>query len=369
MGDDRKVVAMTDNESGGTGESSDTGSDKARSGQMGGNVSHALRTETGPRTATGHTPPGNSGTSSAARGAGASEVHDSDDAGGDDAGAAHSAGVTQDAEGAPTVLMQTRAMCATHPGRPMVLRDVDLRLHQGVRVAILGANGSGKTTLLRCLSGSLEPVSGEVLREGKRLEHNKKALREHRRVVQHVLQDPDDQLFSADVFQDVSFGPMNMGLDEDEVRERVTEALTLLGADHLAERATHQLSYGERKRVAVAGAMAMRPKLLMLDEPTAGLDPDGVSRMMAALGRLHQTGTTVAMATHDVDLALAWADEALVVVDHSVVQGPIDEMLADSDIVERAHLHLPWALDLAQRMGVSSLPRTMDEVVAALEAR
>ncbi|KAG9059566.1 energy-coupling factor ABC transporter ATP-binding protein [Cutibacterium granulosum] len=265
--------------------------------------------------------------------------------------------------------MQTRAMCATHPGRPMVLRDVDLRLHQGVRVAILGANGSGKTTLLRCLSGSLEPVSGEVLREGKRLEHNKKALREHRRVVQHVLQDPDDQLFSADVFQDVSFGPMNMGLDEDEVRERVTGALTLLGADHLAERATHQLSYGERKRVAVAGAMAMRPKLLMLDEPTAGLDPDGVSRMMAALGRLHQTGTTVAMATHDVDLALAWADEALVVVDHSVVQGPIDEMLADSDIVERAHLHLPWALDLAQRMGVSSLPRTMDEVVAALEAR
>ncbi|MEA5652900.1 MAG: cobalt ABC transporter ATP-binding protein, partial [Cutibacterium granulosum] len=96
---------------------------------------------------------------------------------------------------------------------------------------------------------------------------------------------------------------------------------------------------------------------------------DGVSRMMAALGRLHQTGTTVAMATHDVDLALAWADEALVVVDHSVVHGPIDEMLADSDIVERAHLHLPWALDLAQRMELGSLPRTMDEVVAALEAR
>ena len=363
MGDDRKVVAMTDNESRGTGESSDTGSDKARSGQMGGNVSHALRTETGPRTATGHTPPGNSGTSSAAHDTGVNEDHNPDNA-----GAAPSADA-QDSEGTPTVLMQTRAMCATHPGRPMVLRDVDLRLHQGVRVAILGANGSGKTTLLRCLSGSLEPVSGEVLREGKRLEHNKKALREHRRVVQHVLQDPDDQLFSADVFQDVSFGPMNMGLDEDEVRERVTGALTLLGADHLAERATHQLSYGERKRVAVAGAMAMRPKLLMLDEPTAGLDPDGVSRMMAALGRLHQTGTTVAMATHDVDLALAWADEALVVVDHSVVQGPIDEMLADSDIVERAHLHLPWALDLAQRMGVSSLPRTMDEVVAALEAR
>ncbi|WP_411913979.1 energy-coupling factor ABC transporter ATP-binding protein [Acidipropionibacterium timonense] len=265
-----------------------------------------------------------------------------------------------------TTLLATRSLCATHPGRPLVLSEVDVDLRQGVRVAILGANGSGKTTLLRCLSGSLEPVSGQVMREETVLRYGRADLREHRRDVQLVLQDPDDQLFSADVFQDVSFGPMNMGLPVDEVRDRVGEALALLGAGHLAERPTHQLSYGERKRVAVAGAVAMRPRLLLLDEPTAGLDPVGVSQMLAALDRLREAGTTVAMATHDVDLALAWAQEALIVVDHTVVQGPIDTLLADADLVERAHLHLPWPLELARRLGLAVRPRTMDEVVEAL---
>ncbi len=266
-------------------------------------------------------------------------------------------------------LLTTESLCATHPGRPMVLSEVSLDMRRGVRVAILGANGSGKTTLLRCLSGSLEPVSGTVRRSGTVLKYSRKALREHRRSVQLVLQDPDDQLFSADVTQDVSFGPMNMGLEVDEVRSRVARALELLGADHLAERATHQLSYGERKRVAVAGAVAMMPDLLLLDEPTAGLDPAGVVQMMAALDRLRDAGTTVVMATHDVDHALAWADEALVVVDHHVVQGPIDELLSDESLISRAHLELPWPLALANRLGLPGRPRNLEEVVGMLGER
>ncbi len=266
-------------------------------------------------------------------------------------------------------LLSTEALCATHPGRPMVLSEVSLDMRRGVRVAILGANGSGKTTLLRCLSGSLEPVSGTVRRGGTVLKYSRKALREHRRSVQLVLQDPDDQLFSADVTQDVSFGPMNMGLEVDEVRSRVARALELLGADHLAERATHQLSYGERKRVAVAGAVAMMPDLLLLDEPTAGLDPAGVVQMMAALDRLRDAGTTVVMATHDVDHALAWADEALVVVDHHVVQGPVDELLSDESLISRAHLELPWPLALANRLGLPGHPRNLEEVVGMLGER
>lgn len=267
------------------------------------------------------------------------------------------------------VLLSTHELCATHPGRPMVLDDVSVRMRRGVRVAILGANGSGKTTLLRCLSGSLEPVSGQVRRGDVVLGYGRRALREHRRRVQLVLQDPDDQLFSADVTQDVSFGPMNMGLPVEEVRSRVDRALRLLGADHLAERATHQLSYGERKRVAVAGAVAMTPDLLMLDEPTAGLDPAGVVQMMAALDRLREAGTTVVMATHDVDHALEWADEALVVVDHHVVQGPIDELLADADLIAHAHLELPWPLALARRLGLEGRPRNLDEVVELIGER
>ena len=263
-------------------------------------------------------------------------------------------------------LLSTEELCATHPGRPMVLDRVSVAVRRGVPVALLGANGSGKTTLQRCLAGSLVPASGRVLRGRTVLRDDRAGLREHRRAVQMVLQDPDDQLFSADVTQDVSFGPMNLGLPVDEVRQRVGEALTLLGAEHLAERATHQLSYGERKRVAVAGAVAMRPDLLLLDEPTAGLDPAGVRQMLAALGRLGAHGTTVLMATHDVNVALAWATEAIVVVDHQVVQGPIAELLADSDLITRAHLEIPWPLALAARLGLPDLPRDLDQVVALL---
>ncbi|AOH45249.1 ATP-binding cassette domain-containing protein [Propionibacterium sp. NM47_B9-13] len=267
------------------------------------------------------------------------------------------------------VLLSTEQLYATHPGRPMVLTDVNVSFRAGVRVAILGANGSGKTTFMRCLSGSLKPVKGHVKRGNTVLSYGRAQLREHRRAVQLVLQDPDDQLFSADVSQDVSFGPMNMGLNVGEVRDRVSEALELLGASHLAERATYQLSYGERKRIAVAGAVAMRPDLLLLDEPTAGLDPVGVTQMLEALDRLRDHGTTVAMATHDVDLALAWADEALIVVDGGVRQGPIDELLANASVVEKAHLHLPWSLELARRLGMDERPRTMSGVVAMLSRR
>ena len=113
----------------------------------------------------------------------------------------------------------------------------------------------------------------------------------------------------------------------------------------------------------------MRPDLLLLDEPTAGLDPVGVTKMLEALDRLRDHGTTVAMATHDVDLALAWADEALIVVDGGVRQGPIDELLANVTMVERAHLHLPWPLELVRRLGIDERPRTMSEVVAILSHR
>ncbi|WP_316670231.1 ATP-binding cassette domain-containing protein [uncultured Propionibacterium sp.] len=265
-----------------------------------------------------------------------------------------------------TVLLQADRIVAGHPGRPRVLDGIGLRIEQGTRLALLGANGSGKTTLMSVLAGSLRPESGRVLRSGEPLEWSRKGLREHRRHVQMVLQDPDAQLFSADVAQDVSFGPMNLGLPVGQVRERVAESLRLLGADHLAERATHHLSYGERKRVATAGAVAMRPDLLLLDEPTAGLDPAGVRRMREALDRLAAAGTTILMATHDVALALDWADEAAVVCDAHVRQGPADELLADAGLVERAHLETPWPLALAAALGLPGRPRNLDQAIAML---
>jgi cobalt/nickel transport system ATP-binding protein len=259
---------------------------------------------------------------------------------------------------------------------PRVLDGASIQLPAGRRLAVLGANGSGKTTLLRCLSGALRPVAGEVTVDGQRLEHTRRGLRAHRQEVQLVLQDPDDQLFSASVAQDVSFGPVNLGLDDDTVRARVAEALRLLAVEHLADRPTHQLSFGERKRVAIAGAVAMRPCVLLLDEPTAGLDPSAVAEALAALARLESSGSTVVMSTHDVDLALRWADEVAVVVDRAVVQGSPAEVLGDDALLARARLDRPWALTVGARLRAlgllpadGSLPRDADGLLAALPDR
>ena len=259
-------------------------------------------------------------------------------------------------------------------GRP-VLDGAALAVPGGRRLALLGANGSGKTTLLRCLSGALKPTAGAVTVDGVPLEHSRRGLRAHRQEVQLVLQDPDDQLFSASVAQDVSFGPLNLGLAEEEVRERVAEALTLLAVDSLAGRPTHQLSYGERKRVAIAGAVAMRPCVLLLDEPTAGLDPSAVAEALAALARLQQHDSTVVMSTHDVDLALRWADEVAVVVDRAVVQGTPEDVLGDDALLARARLGRPWALTLGARLRELGLlprgilPRDAAALLAALPDR
>ena len=272
--------------------------------------------------------------------------------------------------------LEATGLVVGYDGGPRVLDGASLRLPAGRRLAVLGANGSGKTTLLRCLSGALRPLAGQVTVDGQRLQHTRRGLRAHRQEVQLVLQDPDDQLFSASVAQDVSFGPVNLGLDDDTVRARVAEALRLLGVGHLADRPTHQLSFGERKRVAIAGAVAMRPCVLLLDEPTAGLDPSAVAEALAALARLEESGSTVVMSTHDVDLALRWADEVAVVVDRAVVQGSPADVLGDDTLLARARLDRPWALTVGARLRAlgllpadGALPRDAADLLAALPDR
>ncbi|CAM5385627.1 ABC transporter ATP-binding protein OS=Streptomyces griseomycini OX=66895 GN=FHS37_002598 PE=3 SV=1 [Streptomyces griseomycini] len=191
-----------------------------------------------------------------------------------------------------------------------MLTDLDFEVREGRALALLGRNGSGKTTLMRLLSGGLRPDGGELTVEGRAVRYDRKGLTALRTTVQLVVQDPDDQLFAASVGQDVWFGPLNLGLSDTEVRARVAEALAALDITALADRPTHLLSYGQRKRTAIAGAIAMRPRVLILDEPTAGLDPDGQERLLTTLDGLRANGTTVVMATHDVDLALRWADDA-----------------------------------------------------------
>ncbi|MGB3828845.1 MAG: ATP-binding cassette domain-containing protein [Ornithinimicrobium sp.] len=273
-------------------------------------------------------------------------------------------------EPAPGAVLAAHGMHAGYPGQANVLDCVQVAITAGQRFAVLGPNGTGKTTLLRCLSGAHTPASGQVLLDGIPLVQNRKGLTKHRQQVQLVLQDPDDQLFSADVRRDVSFGPMNLGLPADEVRSRVDESLELLGITALADRPVHHLSYGQRKRVAIAGATAMRPRVLLLDEPTAGLDDRGCALLLEALRRLEGAGTTVAVSTHDVDLAWRWADEVALVTDGQVRQEPMAKVLSDTAALAAASLATPWPVALMHQMGrtidVMSPPRTTAEVAAAL---
>ena len=259
-----------------------------------------------------------------------------------------------------------------YPGGRPVLDGLELDVPPGRALALLGSNGCGKTTLLRCLAGSLRPSHGAVLVDGRPVEHSRNGLRRHRETVQLVLQDPDDQLFSASVGQDVSFGPRNLGLEPEQVRDRVDEALEVMGVEHLRTRATHLLSFGERKRVAIAGAVAMHPCALILDEPTAGLDPVAVDALLRAVARLRESGTTVVLATHDVDLALSWADEVALLVDGRAQQGPPEVLLDDEDLLARARLSRPWALTVGTRLQslgllpAGPLPRDAAAMVGAL---
>lgn len=257
---------------------------------------------------------------------------------------------------------------AYDPARP-VLTGATLSLHEGRRLAVLGPNGGGKTTLFRLLLGLLEPGGGRVLLDGEPVRRHRRGLTRLREQVQLVLQDPDDQLFAADVAQDVSFGPLNLGLSPAEVAARVEAALTALGIADLADRPTHLLSFGQKKRTAIAGAVAMRPRLLVLDEPTAGLDPAGVEELLATLDELHRAGTTVVLSTHDVDLAHRWADEVAVVAAGRVRVAPVDEVLGDAELLRSARLGPAWAPGvhrLLRALGSAARPRTPAELYAAL---
>ncbi|MGW0468652.1 ATP-binding cassette domain-containing protein [Streptomyces sp. NPDC003027] len=268
------------------------------------------------------------------------------------------------------VVELVRAGFAYEDGPP-VLDGIDFAVPEGRALAVLGRNGSGKTTLLRLLSGGLRCGSGALRLDGEEVSYDRKGLTRLRTTVQLVVQDPDDQLFAASVGQDVSFGPMNLGLPLEEVRLRVREALEALDIVALEDRPTHLLSYGQRKRAAIAGAVAMRPRVLIMDEPTAGLDPHGQERLLEVLGRLRGSGTTVVMATHDVDLALRWADEAAVLSPEGLRTGPITDLLADDALLAAARLRQPWGMAVTRLLRAQGLlpegeegPRTAEELAA-----
>ena len=175
--------------------------------------------------------------------------------------------------------LSVKNLSYTYPDGTRALKNVNMEIFKGEKVAIMGPNGAGKSTLFSHFNGLTEPTSGYLELDGKKMEYDKKTLLEIRQKVGIVFQDPNDQLFAPTVKEDVAFGPMNLGLDYEEVEKRVNEALELVGMKKFKDKTPHHLSGGQQKRVAIAGIIAMRPEIMILDEPTAGLDPQGVDQL------------------------------------------------------------------------------------------
>ncbi|QQP87427.1 ATP-binding cassette domain-containing protein [Skermanella sp. TT6] len=263
------------------------------------------------------------------------------------------------------MMLEVQALRYDYAGGIEALRGLDLIVGRGRKLALLGPNGCGKTTLFLHLNGTLKPRGGRVLVCGSPAGYDRRSLRDWRSRVALVLQDPDDQIFAATVARDVAFGPLNLGLPEAEVRRRVDGALADLGIGDLADRPTHMLSFGQKRRVAIAGALAMEPEVLLLDEPTAGLDADGVARLMGVLDGLAAKGMTLVLSTHDVDLAYAWADDIAILFEGTtLLQGQAPDVLGDGQALSRARLRPPLLLELARALDwPEPWPRTREALL------
>jgi cobalt/nickel transport system ATP-binding protein len=227
-----------------------------------------------------------------------------------------------------------------YPDGTVALRDVSFRITHGESVAVIGANGAGKSTLLLHLNGYLTPTAGEV-RIGD-LSFTKRTSQEIRRRVGMVFQDPDDQLFMPTVYEDVAFGPVNLGLSPEEVEARVKGALEQVGAEHLRERAPYRLSGGEKKRVAIATVLSMAPDILVMDEPTNGLDPFARRRLIELMKDFRHTKI---FTSHDLDMVLELCERTIVLHEGEIrADGPTLDIFRDDGLLAACRLEKPLSM-------------------------
>ncbi len=225
----------------------------------------------------------------------------------------------------------------------LALDEVSLNIAKSERIALLGINGSGKTTLLKHLNGILKPTSGTVYYEDTPLEYNTKALLALRKKVGFIFQDPNDQLFAPTVKQDVAFGPLNLGYSQDKTKMLVDEALKIVDMSEFAEKPPHFLSLGQKKRVALAGVLAMQPEVIIMDEPTANLDPRATSEILHLLLKLNKdSGITLILATHDVDMVPLFATRLYILNKGKIIaEGIPKEIFSNAELIRSVNLRSP----------------------------
>jgi cobalt/nickel transport system ATP-binding protein len=234
-------------------------------------------------------------------------------------------------------VLRVSRLCFSYPDKPDVLRDVSIEVWLGERVGLIGPNGAGKTSFFLLVCGVLKPDAGEIFLFGKPVR-----LGKFHPEIGLVFQNPDDQLFSPSVEDDVAFGPLNMGLPPEEVKARVREALSITGVLELADRPPHHLSGGEKRLVSIAGVLAMHPKLIIYDEPTSNLDMRYRRRLIRFL---QSSNETVLIASHDLEFILEVCDRAVLIDEgHIIVNGEPRQVMGDVDLMEAHGLERPHSL-------------------------
>lgn len=233
------------------------------------------------------------------------------------------------------------------------LDNVSMDFDKGNIIGIIGSNGSGKSTLFNNLMGILKATSGEILYRGNNLKYDKKSLYKLRREVGVVFQDPEKQIFYSMVYDDIAFALRNIGTDEDIIKVRINQALDAVNGKDFIDRPVHSLSYGQKKRVAIASVIAMNNDLILLDEPTAGLDPESTKAIVEIIKSLHNKGKKIVITSHDMNLIYDICDYVYVLNKGKVInEGSTEDVFLNEGIINEAGLELPWLVKLNKNMGL-----------------
>ncbi|EES50880.1 energy-coupling factor ABC transporter ATP-binding protein [Clostridium botulinum] len=242
-------------------------------------------------------------------------------------------------------ILKVRNLNYKYNNEKIVLSNINIDIYEGEKVAILGSNGAGKSTFFLNINGVLTPKSGDIIYRGKKI--SKKELNELRKNIGIVFQDADNQIIASTVLAEVSFGPMNLKLPKEEVKERVEEALSYMNLTEFKNRPPHYLSGGEKKRVSIADIIAMQSEIIIFDEPTASLDPLNAIMLEEVLKKLSEEKKTLLISTHDVDFAYRWAERVIIFANGEIIaDGTPLQIFKNDKIIKCANLKRPTMLDI-----------------------
>lgn len=255
-------------------------------------------------------------------------------------------------------MLEVKNLTYSYEDGTKALENVNIDLKKGKKIGIIGANGSGKSTLFLNMIGILKPRKGNILFNGESIKYNKKYLREYRKKVNIVFQDPDKQIFYSNVYDDIAFALRNIGYDEEKIKSRVNKVLKRVGANDFKDKPVHFLSYGQKKRVAIAGILVMDGDVILFDEPTSGLDPLMTREIVNIIEDISKDKNII-ISSHDMNLIYEICDYIYVLEKGKVIkEGLINEVFTEKEILERAGLEEPWLVKIHKRLG---LPLFKDE--------